>query len=291
MLSTSLNLPVYHKGKVRDLYHVDDDHLLIVATDRISAFDAVMPNGVPGKGVILTQMSLFWFDLMADIVSNHLVSGDVEDVDGLTSDEKQLLKGRIMLARKADRLDAECVARGYMAGSGWKDYQNTCEICGVPLPEGLTESERLPEVIFTPATKADSGHDENIPFETMSEIVGDERAVEMRSATLDLYETGRSFAEKRGIIIADTKFEFGVIDGELALIDEVLSPDSSRFWPADEYEPGRPQASFDKQFVRDYLETLSWDKNPPAPSLPDEIVEKTLGKYREAQMMLTGSHS
>jgi phosphoribosylaminoimidazole-succinocarboxamide synthase len=270
---------------------VDDDHLLIVATDRISAFDAVMPNGVPGKGVILTQMSLFWFDLMADIVSNHLVSGDVEDVDGLTSDEKQLLKGRIMLARKADRLDAECVARGYMAGSGWKDYQNTCEICGVPLPEGLTESERLPEVIFTPATKADSGHDENIPFETMSEIVGDERAVEMRSATLDLYETGRSFAEKRGIIIADTKFEFGVIDGELALIDEVLSPDSSRFWPADEYEPGRPQASFDKQFVRDYLETLSWDKNPPAPSLPDEIVEKTLGKYREAQMMLTGSHS
>ena len=269
------------RGKVRDVYDLGQS-LLIVATDRISAYDCVMPNGIPGKGKILTAMSLFWFRLLEGIIGHHLISADVDQYPDILKPHASVLRGRSMLVRKARRFDAECVVRGYLAGSGWKDYRRTGAVCGIRLPRGLKESERLPEPIFTPATKAETGHDENISFEAMVDLVGREPAASMRSASLELYRSAEAYARERGIIIADTKFEFGALEGSIILIDEVLSPDSSRFWPEEEYEAGRPQRSFDKQFVRDYLETLAWDKQPPAPALPEEIVMKTRERYIEA---------
>lgn len=274
-----------YRGKVRDVYDMGDS-LLIVATDRISAYDCVMPNGIPGKGVILTDMSLFWFRFLGDLVDHHVIASDVADYPEALRSQASLLEGRSMLVRKAQRLDVECIVRGYLAGSGWKDYVKTGAISGVTLPEGLRESERLEEPIFTPSTKAEVGHDENISFETMVEIVGDLRADFMRRKSVELYRKAEAYASERGIIIADTKFEFGLLDDAIILIDEVLSPDSSRFWPKEEYEPGRSQHSFDKQFVRDYLETLEWDKQPPAPELPEGIVLKTRERYIEAHQRL-----
>jgi phosphoribosylaminoimidazole-succinocarboxamide synthase len=285
-LMTSLpGIPLYARGKVRDVYDLGE-RLLIVATDRISAFDCIMPNGIPGKGKILTEMSLFWFDLVRPIVPNHLVTARFEEYPESLRAFRDQLEGRSMIVRKAERIDIECVVRGYLSGSGWKEYRRNGTICGIPLPSGLVESERLPRSIFTPSTKADSGHDENISFETASEMIGDDLAEEIRDLSLAVYEKARAYAETRGIIIADTKFEFGRVDGRTILIDEILSPDSSRFWPRAGFRPGGPQPSFDKQFVRDYLETLDWDKTPPAPALPDDIVLKTLEKYREARDML-----
>jgi phosphoribosylaminoimidazole-succinocarboxamide synthase len=281
-------LALYRRGKVRDVYDLGDT-LLIVATDRISAYDCIMPNGIPGKGVILTRMSLFWFDLVKDIVPNHLITAEVDAYPAMLQPFAETLQGRSMLVRKAERFDVECVARGYLAGSGWREYRQHGRVCGIPLPAGLEESSRLAAPIFTPATKAESGHDENISFEQMVEIVGKDEAIRLRDLTLAVYVRARDYAETRGIIIADTKFEFGRIDGRIALIDEILSPDSSRFWPKDRYAAGRPQNSFDKQFVRDYLDTLNWNKTPPAPPLPDDIVQKTLEKYQEAAHRLTGA--
>ena len=269
------------RGKVRDVYDLGEA-LLFVATDRISAYDCVMPNGIPGKGNILTAMSLFWFRLLEDIVDHHLVTSDVHEFPDIVQSQAEVLKGRSMLVRKAQRFDVECVVRGYLAGSGWRDYKKTGAVCGIELARGLKESDRLPAPIFTPSTKADVGHDENIPFEAMQQMVGADRAETLRSVSIDLYEKAEAYARERGIIIADTKFEFGTLDGSLILIDEVLSPDSSRFWPMEEYEAGRSQRSFDKQFVRDYLDTLDWDKQPPAPALPEEIVTKTRERYIEA---------
>ncbi|UCE18855.1 MAG: phosphoribosylaminoimidazolesuccinocarboxamide synthase [Gemmatimonadota bacterium] len=274
-----------YRGKVRDVYDLDDA-LLIVATDRISAYDCVMPNGIPDKGKILTAMSLFWFRFLSDLVEHHVVTSDVEEFPDVLRSHAEVLKGRSMLVRKARRLDVECIVRGYLAGSGWKDYQKTGAISGVKLPEGLRESERLPEVIFTPSTKAEVGHDENISFDSMRDLVGAERADFMRAKSVELYRVAEAYASQRGIIIADTKFEFGLLNDSIILIDEILSPDSSRFWPREEYEPGRSQHSFDKQFVRDYLETLEWNKQPPAPELPEEIVSKTRERYIEAHKRL-----
>ncbi len=280
---------LYARGKVRDVYDLGNN-LLIVATDRVSAFDVVMPTPVPGRGVILTQMSLFWFKLMDDIVANHLVTAEVTQYPARLQDHADQLEGRSMIVRKADRVDIECVVRGYLAGSGWKDYQTTGAVCGHDLPAGLRESDRLPNTIFTPSTKAESGHDENVSREEAAELVGEEIATDLERLSIALYERGRAYADGRGIIIADTKFEFGWIDNRLTLIDEALSPDSSRFWPKSEYEPGRSQDSFDKQFVRDYLDTLEdWDKTPPGPVLPPEIVEQTLAKYQEAHDRLVGA--
>lgn len=279
------DVPLFAKGKVREVYDLDD-RLLIVATDRISAFDCVMPNGIPGKGKILTAMSLFWFELVEDIVEHHLISAEVEDYPKALWPYRDVLEGRSMLVRKAQRFDVECVVRGYLAGSGWREYAESGTICGIHLPEGLREADRLPQPIFTPATKAASGHDENISFAQAVERVGKKVAEQLRTVSLAIYERARAYAEARGILIADTKFEFGELDGKIILIDEILSPDSSRFWPKDRYAPGRPQESFDKQFVRDYLETLDWDKTPPAPRLPDDIVQKTLEKYQEAYRRL-----
>lgn len=279
------HFPLFAKGKVREVYDLDD-RLLIVATDRISAFDCVMPNGIPGKGKILTAMSLFWFKLVEDIVEHHLISAQVEDYPEALWPYREVLEGRSMLVRKAQRWDVECVVRGYLAGSGWREYAESGTICGIRLPEGLREADRLPQAIFTPATKAASGHDENISFAQAVERVGQEVAERLRTLTLAIYERARTCADERGILIADTKFEFGKLDGKIILIDEILSPDSSRFWPKDRYAPGRSQESFDKQFVRDYLETLDWDKTPPAPRLPDDIVQKTLEKYQEAYRRL-----
>ncbi len=288
LLSTDLpDVELYTRGKVRDVYNLGEN-LLIVATDRISAFDCVMPNGIPGKGKILTEMSLFWFDLIRDIVPNHLISASVDEYpEGLRKYRDQL-EGRSMLVKKAERIDVECIVRGYISGSGWKDYQNSGAICGITLPAGLKESDRLPETIFTPSTKAEVGHDENVSFEHIVGMIGSDLAEKIRGLSIAVYEEARGYADSHGIIIADTKFEFGIIDGNVSLIDEILSPDSSRFWPKSEYEPGRPQSSFDKQFVRDYLSSLDWDKTPPAPPLPDDIVEKTLAKYREARSLLLG---
>ena len=288
LLKTDLgNVPVFANGKVRDVYDLGD-RLLIIATDRISAFDVVMPNGIPGKGKILTEMSLFWFEQTADLVRHHLISADVEEYPAEVQEYRDQLEGRSMLVVKADRVDIECVARGYLTGSGWKDYGNTGAVCGIPLPEGLEESARLEPPIFTPATKADTGHDENISFEQMCEVVDPDLAGKLKTLTLDIYASARAFAENKDIIIADTKFEFGLLDGEIILIDEILSPDSSRFWDQETYASGRSQDSFDKQFVRDYLETLDWDKTPPAPELPENIVVNTLAKYREARDRLLG---
>ena len=281
------DIPLFARGKVRDVYDLDK-HLLIVATDRISAFDCIIPNPIPGKGVILSKISLFWFNMVDDSVPGHLLTADVSQYPARLQQYADQLEGRSMLVKKAERIDLECVVRGYLAGSGYKDYCESGKVCGHELPEGLQESDRLPEPIFTPSTKADTGHDENITVEQAAAEFGADVVSELQRLSLAIYERGRAFADSRGIIIADTKFEFGWIDGQLTLIDEILSPDSSRFWPRDDYQPGRSQDSFDKQYVRDYLDTLDWDKKPPAPALPDEIIEGTLAKYREAYRKLVG---
>ena len=280
-------IPKLKSGKVREIFDLGDQ-LLLVATDRISAFDCVMPNGIPRKGEVLTRISHFWFDQMASVVANHRVIGTDEPLPAGLAAHAEQLQGRSMVVRKAVPLTIECVVRGYLAGSGWKEYQAHRTVCGIPLPEGLQESSELPEPIFTPATKAESGHDMNIPFDEAARMVGQATAERVRELSLQIYGTARQYAAERGIIIADTKFEFGMFEGGLILIDEVLTPDSSRFWPADEYRPGRSQPSFDKQFVRDYLETLDWDKTPPAPALPVDIVSRTQAKYFEAYERLTG---
>lgn len=273
------------RGKVRDIYDLGDK-LLIVATDRLSAFDVILPTPIPDKGRVLTQLSLFWFDLLKDVIPNHVISA--KDFPAPFNKFTEELAGRAMLVRKTKPLPIECVVRGYVSGSGWKDYRVSGKICGITLPPGLRESERLPEPIFTPATKAVSGHDENISFEQAAGLVGKELADKARDISLELYRRAAAHAEPRGIILADTKFEFGLLNGELMWIDEALTPDSSRFWPAAYYSPGGPQASFDKQFVRDYLERLRWSKTPPGPELPPEVVEATRDKYREAYRILTG---
>lgn len=289
LLETHLSAyPAPRRGKVRDVYPVGEDRLLIVTSDRISAFDCILASGIPGKGRILTQMSLFWFDYLRDLTPNHLVSAEVGDVPDLTPAERDLLRGRIMLAHRARMIDVECVARGYLVGSGWKDYQRTQAVCGIALPPELQDGGRLPEAIFTPATKAESGHDENIPFETMAARIGLDLAERLRGLTLAIYAKAAAYAETKGIILADTKFEFGFVGDELVLADEVLTPDSSRFWPRETWQPGGAQISYDKQFVRNYLETLDWNKQYPAPALPADVVEHTLAKYREAYARLTG---
>jgi phosphoribosylaminoimidazole-succinocarboxamide synthase len=281
---TSLpGLPV-RRGKVRDVYDLGD-RLLLVSTDRISAFDWVLPSPIPDKGKVLTQIAAFWFNLLGE--PNHLITTDVDRMDLPAGVDRNMLAGRSTLGRKTEVVPIECVVRGYLSGSGWKEYQKNGMVCGVKLPAGLTESSRLPEPIFTPATKAESGHDENISFERMAEIVGRDLAEELRRRSLRIFQRGSEYARQRGIIIADTKFEFGQVGGELLLIDEVLTPDSSRFWPADQYEPGRGQPSFDKQFVRDWLSSTDWDKNSPPPPLPDDVVMKTRKTYIEAYERLT----
>ena len=299
LLETNLSLPNRRSGKVRDLYDVTlangDEALLIIATDRISAFDVVMANGLPGKGIVLTQISRFWFDHFAGDFEHHLLSTDVADVPGLTAAERQTLDRRIMLCRKTEVVPIECIARGYITGSGWKDYQRTGQVCGITLPEGLQNSDRLETPLFTPSTKAETGHDENISFEQGAQVVGEELMQWLAKATLDLYGRARDYALERGIILADTKFEFGQIAGSdhPLLIDEIFTPDSSRFWPADEWLPGREQPSFDKQIVRNYLETVvnagEWDKTPPGPSLPQEVIERSIARYLEAYQRLTES--
>jgi phosphoribosylaminoimidazole-succinocarboxamide synthase len=273
------------RGKVRDLYDLSD-RLLIVATDRLSAFDVVLPTPIPDKGRVLTQLSLFWFNLLRDVIPNHVLSAT--EFPAPFDRFKDELAGRSMVVRKTHPLPIECVVRGYVSGSGWKEYRATGKICGIPLPSGLVESDRLPEPIFTPATKAVSGHDENISFEQAASLVGKELAEKVRYISLELYRRAAAYSEPRGIILADTKFEFGLLDNELIWIDEALTPDSSRFWPAAHYSPGGPQASFDKQFVRDYLERMQWPKAPPGPELPPEVVEATRAKYREAYRILAG---
>jgi phosphoribosylaminoimidazole-succinocarboxamide synthase len=299
LLETRLDLPNKRTGKVRDIYDVTledgEQALLIVATDRVSAFDVVMTNGLPGKGLVLTQISRFWFEHFGGTVDHHLLSTSAADVPGLSDEQRRQLDGRVMLCRKTDVVPIECIARGYITGSGWKDYQRTGAVCGIDLPRGLRNSDRLPEPLFTPSTKADTGHDENISFEEGSEIIGSELMGWLRDTTLTLYGRARDYALERGIILADTKFEFGRLAGRETplLIDEIFTPDSSRFWPADQWQPGGEQPSFDKQIVRNYLETLvsdgKWDKTPPGPTLPNEVVEKTMARYLEAYERLTGS--
>jgi phosphoribosylaminoimidazole-succinocarboxamide synthase len=288
LLQTQLNGRSPHaRGKVRDIYDLGDT-LLLVATDRISAFDYVLPSGIPDKGRILTQLSLFWFERTRQIVANHVISADADTFPGL-AEHAAVLRGRSMLVRKTTPIPIECVARGYLAGSGWKEYQAGGTVCGISLPAGLRESDRLPEPIFTPATKADSGHDINISEHEAGALVGADVVRRLRDLTLALYAFGASYAESRGIILADTKFEFGRLpSGELILIDEAMTPDSSRYWPRDQYEPGKPQPSFDKQFVRDFLEQIQWNKQPPVPALPDWVVAGTREKYLEAFRRLTG---
>jgi phosphoribosylaminoimidazole-succinocarboxamide synthase len=277
-------------GKVRELYALDDDHLLMVATDRVSAFDVILPTPIPDKGRVLTGITAFWLRrVLADVVPNHLVSTEVPDLPAVLHDVREDLRGRFMLTRRAQMLPVECVARGYLAGSGWKEYQTSGRVCGIPLPQGLRESDELPEPIFTPATKAAEGHDINISMDEAAAIVGAETAERLRGITLELYGRARDHARERGIILADTKFELGLVDGELTLCDEVLTPDSSRFWPADDYEPGRGQASFDKQIVRDWLEGQPWDKTAPGPDLPDEVVQRTRDRYLDVFERLTGA--
>jgi phosphoribosylaminoimidazole-succinocarboxamide synthase len=288
LLETNLpGLQPWKRGKVRDVYDLGD-RLLLVATDRLSAFDVVLPTGIPGKGILLTQMSLFWFRLLADVVPHHVVTADVDEYPAELRAFRDQLEGRSMIVLKTDVLPVECVVRGYLVGSGWKDYKATGSVCGIALPKGLVESDQLEPPIFTPATKADTGHDENISYEAMAATVGAERADEARRVSLEIYSRARVHAEARGIILADTKFEFGVRDGRLVWVDEALTPDSSRFWPKHGYAPGRSQPSFDKQFVRDYLETLRWDKGPPGPELPPDVVARTVEKYVEAYERLRG---
>jgi len=290
LLQTSLSdLKLLRRGKVRDVYTVGEDSLLIVATDRISAFDCVLPTPIERKGEVLTALSEFWFEQLRDVVANHLIESDVEAMPPAVQRHAETLKGRSMLVRRAEVFPVECVVRGYLVGSGWKDYKRTGAVCGHILPEGLVESAKLPEAIFTPSTKAEVGHDENITEDQVRELIGAEKTALLRDTSLRLYSEAHDYARQRGIIIADTKFEFGLDkDGQLLLVDEVLTPDSSRFWPADEYQPGRSQPSFDKQFVRDYLETLDWDKKPPAPAIPNEIAAATTARYLEAYRLLTG---
>jgi len=287
VLETNLaGLKLLNRGKVRDVYDLGDK-LLIVSTDRISAFDCVLPNGIPDKGKILTGLSRFWFSKLRHIVGNHMISTDVREYPIEARKHKKVLEGRSMLVKKAKVIPIECVARGYLAGSGWKEYQKDNTVCGIKLPKGLAESSRLPKTIFTPATKASTGHDINVSREVASVIVGKDSVEKLSKITVRLYEDACKHAEERGIIIADTKFEFGLIDEEIILIDEALTPDSSRFWPKREYKPGGPQKSFDKQYVRDYLESLNWDKKPPAPKLPEYVVKETSRKYLEAYELLT----
>jgi len=287
LLTTSLENYPKRSGKVRDLYELSDT-LLMVATDRISAYDVVMPNGIPDKGRVLTQISVFWFDLLGDTAKHHLLSADVKDLPEELRDMEEL-DGRIMLCRKAKVVPIECIVRGYIAGGGWRDYKKTGSVCGIELPAGLKQASKLPEPIFTPSTKAEHGHDENISFEEAARLVGEELMNQLRDKSIAIYKKAADYAAERGIILADTKFEWGVDeDGELILIDEVLTPDSSRFWPADGYCPGKSQPSFDKQFVRDYLDKVKFDRTPPGPPLPAEIVQKTREKYIEAYSALTG---
>ena len=286
--------PLFARGKVRDVYDLGDK-LLIVATDRISAFDVVLPNGIPGKGKVLTQMSLFWFDLVKNVAENHLISGNVDDYPDDLKKHRQVLEGCSMLVKKAKRIDVECVVRGYIAGSLWKEYKgkavsygksDTIEISGVQLPSNLTESQRLPYPIFTPTTKAEEGHDQSLTFEQVKKMVGEKQAQDLRGTSLRVYKRAADCAERKGLIIADTKFEFGILDGKMVLIDEIFSSDSSRFWDKRNYKRGRPQEAFDKQIVRDYLESIHWNKQPPAPRLPEQIVAKTLERYQEVYQRL-----
>lgn len=289
ILQTNLpGLPLLARGKVRDVYAVDARTLLIVATDRISAFDSILASGIPDKGRVLTQLSLFWFDFLRDITANHLISADIREFPAPLRPYDDVLKGRSMLVRRAQMIDVECVARGYLCGSGWKDYQATGAVCGIALPDGLCDGDRLPAPIFTPATKAATGHDENITFEQAAATIGSDLAEELRRRTLRIYSAAAEYAATKGILLADTKFEFGHFDGELILGDEVLTPDSSRFWPAATWKPGGPQDSYDKQYVRLYLEAIGWNKEPPAPALPDEVAQETSRKYKEAYRLLTG---
>jgi phosphoribosylaminoimidazole-succinocarboxamide synthase len=288
LLETSLDgLTLHRRGKVRDVYDVGDD-LLIVATDRISAFDYVLGSGIPDKGKVLTQLSDFWFARMGDLVQHHVLATEISDMPASVQRHAAVVQGRSMLVRRTEPVPVECVARGYLSGSGWKEYQQTGSVCGVKLPAGLRESDRLPEPIFTPATKAESGHDINISEEEAGRLVGADLIARLKALTLEIYSRGVDHAATKGIIIADTKFEFGLHNQEIILIDEVLTPDSSRFWPQDQYEPGHGQPSFDKQFVRDYLEEIRWNKQPPVPSLPDDVVRRTREKYVDAYRLLSG---
>ncbi len=287
---TQTNCPelnLVNRGKVRDIYDLGE-HLLIVTSDRISAFDVIMDEGIPQKGYVLTEISKFWFDQMADIIPHHLISTDIDDFPAITHQYRDQLEGRSMLTKKAQPLPVECIVRGYLSGSGWKEYQDRGSVCSISLPTGLVQSDKLPTTLFTPSTKAELGeHDENISFEQAVELCGRDIAEQVSDISIKIYERARTFADTKGLIIADTKFEFGIIDGKLIWIDEALTPDSSRFWPKNDYQPGRAQASFDKQFLRDYLETLDWGKQAPAPKLPEEIVRKTGEKYLEALKLLT----
>ena len=281
-------LELYASGKVRDVYKLDSKYLLFVATDRISAFDYVLATGIPHKGRVLTQLSLFWFDFLREVVPNHLVTADVERYPGPARGHADQLRGRSMMVLRADMIPVECVVRGYISGSAWKEYKSGGKVCGIELPPGLRESDKLPQPIFTPAIKATTGHDENISFEEMSRIAGAERSAQLRDLSLRIYTKAADYARQKGIIIADTKFEFGMTAHGITLGDEVLTPDSSRFWPAAKYQPGQAQDSYDKQYVRDYLEEIRWNKQPPAPALPPEVARKTSEKYLEAYHRLTG---
>jgi phosphoribosylaminoimidazole-succinocarboxamide synthase len=282
------DLKLHASGKVRDIYQLDDKHLLFVATDRISAFDYVLATGIPHKGRVLTQLSLFWFDFLRGLVPNHLVTADVERYPGQTRKYAEQLRGRSMMVLRAEMIPVECVVRGYISGSAWKEYKTSGWVCGIDLPTGLRESDKLPQAIFTPAIKATTGHDENISFEEMTRIAGAERSRQLRDLSLRIYTKAADYARQKGIIIADTKFEFGITPHGITLADEVLTPDSSRFWPADTYQPGRVQDSYDKQYVRDYLEEIRWNKQPPAPALPPDVARKTSEKYLQAYHRLTG---
>lgn len=290
LLQTSLSdLKLVRRGKVRDVYAVDEEHLLIVATDRISAFDCVLPTPIERKGEVLTALSQFWFDKLGHVVANHLVTSNIDEMPDVVRRHSNTLARRSMLVKKAEVFQVECVVRGYLVGSGWKDYVRTGEVCGHKLPVGLRESDELPKALFTPSTKAEIGHDENVSEAQVEQMVGAETTALLRDTSLRVYSEAREYARSRGIIIADTKFEFGTDkQGNLMLVDEVLTPDSSRFWPADSYEPGRSQPSFDKQFVRDFLETLDWDKKPPAPEIPAQVAAATTARYLEAYKLLTG---
>ena len=282
------DLQLHASGKVRDVYQLNDDRLLFVATDRISAFDYVLATGIPHKGRVLSQISLFWFEFLSDIVPSHVITAEVDRYPQAVRNYTDQLRGRSMLVQRAEMFPVECVVRGYISGSAWKEYKATGKVCGIELPAGLRESDAFPEPIFTPATKAVTGHDENIPFEQMCKLVGSETAGQLRDITLKIYNKAAAYARQRGIIIADTKFEFGRTAQGITLADEVLTPDSSRFWPADQYRPGQPQESYDKQYVRDYLEKIRWNKQPPAPALPLEVARGTSEKYLEAYFQLTG---
>ncbi len=277
-------------GKVRDLYGIDEEHLLLVASDRVSTFDVVHPTPVPDKGRVLTGLSTFWFERLRGVVDNHLVSTSVDDLPAAAQPHAEHLRGRSMLVRRVEVVPFECVARGYLAGSGWAEYQRDGTVCGVPLPDGLREAEQLPEPVFTPATKAEEGeHDENVSFEVMADAVGSELAGRLRALSLELYREGAAHARDKGIILADTKFEFGLLDGEVVLADEILTPDSSRYWPAEQWQPGATPPSFDKQYVRDFATSTGWDRTPPAPALPDEVVAATQQRYLTAYQRLTGT--